>query len=720
MDCSAFREGCPELLAHQSAGGEGRRAELDAHKASCAECAAYFDELAQALTALRPSARVSATPHFKEKVMNSIAAIDTADAEVKRVAHQSQSRIWKLGAAAAIAATVLAGVLFFAGRGHKNEPGIKPAAFTILSQAFANEESLYGGNEVVHMATRIVVKTVADPEVAGIRWLPVATIKASGKPSFDQLSLPAKPGEEYTVREDSWFDPVTRKCARVITAHNKLVFANSYDGEAVYLLETDAAGVQSVTRTPVEQGFALPKDASSFLGITSGYARLLKPENQNLVTNEGACKLSDGSDGQALRVGMPAGGPSGMTTYWVFRLRASDGTIGEVEWMLNGKPLLFVERMSLQRGATDASWDLSAFKARLSTGGGDASKPAVHSEGLIIDASLESALKKAEYEAYVLAQPPSWTSGGKIVDVAEPDPQHRIFSVVYPAASGRTVTLVQAYTMNRMIKERPRTAQLVYTSPNGCKVWSDESYLPVASGMLGLASVVTHASPGKNVSGYLVETPSATAILLAVNGALSDDELKGLVDSLVPGKSAPSSAGLKHGDEPSKPTVMTDMVKPDVTVDAMVKGADFETYIPSEAPSWTDKRVIEDILDVASPPHRMYGITYVANDGRHVVLVQSYTYNAALGPSAKTGTLVYTAPNGCKVWGSDKGKWLAGILLQSVSNVTGSAPADGRVGYLIETPAGTFPALAVNGALSDSELHSIVDSLIRAKEYKGQ
>ncbi len=75
MDCSAFREGCPELLAHQSAGGEGRRAELDAHKASCAECAAYFDELAQALTALRPSARVSATPHFKEKVMNSIAAI---------------------------------------------------------------------------------------------------------------------------------------------------------------------------------------------------------------------------------------------------------------------------------------------------------------------------------------------------------------------------------------------------------------------------------------------------------------------------------------------------------------------------------------------------------------------------------------------------------------------------------------------------------------------
>jgi hypothetical protein len=720
MDCSAFREGCPELLAHQSERGDASRAELDAHKASCAECAAYFDGLVGALTALRPSTRVSASPTFKEKVMTDIAAFDNADAGEKRVVHQSHMRIWKLGAAAAIAATVLAGVLFFAGRGHKNEPGIKPAAFTILSQAVANEESLYGGDEVVHMATRIVVKAVADPEVAGIRWLPVATIKASGKTSYDQLSLPATPGEEYTVREDSWFDPATRKSARVITAHNKLVFANSYDGEAVYLLETDAAGVQSITRTPVEQGFALPKDASSFLGITSGYARLLKQENKDLVTDQGACKLSDGSDGQALRVGMPAGGPSGMTTYWVFRLRTSDGTIGETEWMLNGKSLLFVERMSLQRGATDASWDLSAFKARLATGGGNAAKPAVHSEGLIIDASLESALKKAEYEAYLLAQPPSWTSGGKIIDAAEPDPQHRIFAVVYPATSGRTVTVVQSYTMNRMIKERPRTARLVYTSPNGCKVWSDPSYVFVGSGMLSLASAVTHASPGKDVSGYLVETPSSTAISLAVNGALSDEELRKLVDSIVAAKSAPSSVGLKHGGEPSAPAVMAGMVKQDVSVEAMVKGADFETYIPSAAPSWTDKRVITDILDVASPPHRMFSISYVAKDERHVVLVQSYTYNIGLGASAKSGTLVYTSPNGCKAWGSEKGKWLAGILLQSAGYVTGGAPAENRMGYLIETPAGTFPALAVNGPLSDEELHAIVDSLVPAKEYKGQ
>ncbi len=42
-------------------------------------------------------------------------------------------------------------------------------------------------------------------------------------------------------------------------------------------------------------------------------------------------------------------------------------------------------------------------------------------------------------------------------------------------------------------------------------------------------------------------------------------------------------------------------------------------------------------------------------------------------------------------------------------------PAKDRTCYLLETPEGTFPALAVNGALTDAELHGLVDSLVRAK-----
>jgi hypothetical protein len=81
----------------------------------------------------------------------------------------------------------------------------------------------------------------------------------------------------------------------------------------------------------------------------------------------------------------------------------------------------------------------------------------------------------------------------------------------------------------------------------------------------------------------------------------------------------------------------------------------------------------------------------------------------------KTGRLVYQSPKGIKVWSGPRDKWLAGILLQSARAIIKDAPVESRTGYLLETPDGTFPALAVNGALSDAELHSLADSLVPAK-----
>jgi hypothetical protein len=34
----------------------------------------------------------------------------------------------------------------------------------------------------------------------------------------------------------------------------------------------------------------------------------------------------------------------------------------------------------------------------------------------------------------------------------------------------------------------------------------------------------------------------------------------------------------------------------------------------------------------------------------------------------------------------------------------------------LESPAGTFPTLAINGQLTDEELHALVDSLVPAKQ----
>ena len=89
-----------------------------------------------------------------------------------------------------------------------------------------------------------------------------------------------------------------------------------------------------------------------------------------------------------------------------------------------------------------------------------------------------------------------------------------------------------------------------------------------------------------------------------------------------------------------------------------------------------------------------------------------------IGPMVqKVGKVVYTSPNGVKVVSSSRDKWLAGILLQSAQAWIGEAASEDRTGYLLQTPAGTCPTLAINGKMTDDELHALIDNLIPAKEY---
>jgi hypothetical protein len=174
----------------------------------------------------------------------------------------------------------------------------------------------------------------------------------------------------------------------------------------------------------------------------------------------------------------------------------------------------------------------------------------------------------------------------------------------------------------------------------------------------------------------------------------------------------------KNSPTKSPIKILSDMVIPSVTIEHMVEKADFETYVFSTDPAWAGPRQITDILDVVSPPRRMFAIAHKANDGRHVVLVQAHTYNKMLGPMAeKTGEVIYTSPSGIKVLSSSRGKWLAGLLLQSARASIESPPSGDRTGYLLQTPSGTFPALAVNGQMTDEELHVLIDSLTLAKKY---
>jgi hypothetical protein len=178
-------------------------------------------------------------------------------------------------------------------------------------------------------------------------------------------------------------------------------------------------------------------------------------------------------------------------------------------------------------------------------------------------------------------------------------------------------------------------------------------------------------------------------------------------------------AGLRPAAQPgaAKPPVLTlaNVVRPNITVEDMVKRADYPTYVFARSPSWAPDRQIMDILDLPSPPHRMFIVVYPAKDKRHVVLAQGYSFNDKLGPAAHAGKLVYTSPQGVKVWSGKRDQWLAEILLSSARASIADPPAKDRTGYMLETPEKTFPVLAVNGTLTEAELHEMVDSLVPAK-----
>ncbi len=157
-------------------------------------------------------------------------------------------------------------------------------------------------------------------------------------------------------------------------------------------------------------------------------------------------------------------------------------------------------------------------------------------------------------------------------------------------------------------------------------------------------------------------------------------------------------------------------IHPNVSTQRMVEQAKFETYILSTTPSWTAQPQIGDLGFFGK---RLFIITCRAEDNRHVVLVQSETYNKTLPQKISgEGQLVYTSPNGFKVWAmpEDREKWFSGVLLKSAYYFIKEPPSDNRTGYVLESPIGTFPALAINGPISDEELHSLVDSLVPARD----
>ncbi|MGA2620365.1 MAG: hypothetical protein ABSF26_22320 [Thermoguttaceae bacterium] len=447
-------------------------------------------------------------------------------------------KVWvrRVAAAATIAAGLLVAVslLFHGGPDRQGPAGI--SASSLLSQACAAEEKFFAGEQVIHLTNTIIVKPVSDATLARIRWLPLLSLEATGKMRFNQLTLAAEVGKGYTVEDKSWYDPKTGRFVRVLRSAAAPIFANSYDGQQISLLEAAAKGGLKVVRRPAGKDFRPPKSPAELLGLAAGLrSGLDAKQNEGLAEDKGSLTLEDGSKGRLVKLGFPAGGPKEAdAAFFLVTIRAADNTIEKMEFLAHGASLFEVRRGNSETAvAPEVGWDLAGLK--LPGGAGQKLSAGIVADMVIPNISIKHMIEKADYKTYIFAKDPPWAGNREITDILDlPSPPHRMFAASYRAKDGRHVVLLQSYSYNKMLAPLVKMGKLVYTSPGGVKVWSGPRDAWLAQILLQSARAAIHDPPGKNPTGYLLQTPEGTFPALAVNGQLTEKELHALIDSLVP------------------------------------------------------------------------------------------------------------------------------------------------------------------------------------------
>lgn len=131
MNCRTFDKRLVELLDTQP--DSAALTELLQHAEACPTCARELEEARATLAALRPSCKTRATPHFKERVMETIRGIDAAEHEPQQTSRRS--RLWRrlgvLAAAAVMCFITTLGYNWYAARHGRPEQ----SAFAVLAQA---------------------------------------------------------------------------------------------------------------------------------------------------------------------------------------------------------------------------------------------------------------------------------------------------------------------------------------------------------------------------------------------------------------------------------------------------------------------------------------------------------------------------------------------------------------------------------------------------------
>jgi len=449
-------------------------------------------------------------------------------------------RGWRALVVVAAAVLLVAVIPLFRPGPSPKEPGTGGgfSAMGLFSEACAAETTLFTGNQIVHLVNEIVVMPVADPALAKARWLPLVSLDATGTRRYQQLTLVGEAGKRSIVEDQSWYDPPTGRYVRVVTSAGKPIFATSFDGSNVYDLEMPAAGAPRLVKHAIGKNFRPPKSPAEFLGISTGLPRAVNGKDETLVQDAGKTKLEDGTEAHLLKAGVPTqDGPKDAENGYFLTIRGDNNLIEKIEFKINGQTLLVIRRGKSEPGQGPPSgWNLAGI-AQQSAGAAMTPGLGIVPDMVIRNVSVEQMAKKADFATYMFNKAPSWAGDRQITDILDmPSPPHRMFLATYRAKSGRHVVLLQSFSYNKMLGPMVKTGKLVYTSLGGIKVWSGPRDEGLARILLQSARATIQDPPGKELTGYLLETPAGTFPALAINGRVTEEELHVLIDSLVPAK----------------------------------------------------------------------------------------------------------------------------------------------------------------------------------------
>jgi hypothetical protein len=469
-----------------------------------------------------------------------------------------KSRFGKITAAAAVLAVVLGVSLWSSRSGSSN----KVSPFTLLARASAAERVFFTGEHVSHIINEITLYPgpASDPSallkdletnatneknIAFIqswlvqRWLPFYALGADGRTKEYKLDVAGETNKAVTLSDLVWYEPATSRFVRVLKDGDQVVFANAYDGEAVYVAQKDADGRLRVTREAVTGEFKMPDNPADFMGIAAGVRGSVPGEHFPPVQSVTTETRRDGAQLRAYKLGY-ADAWEKLNTYFLVQINVGTDVIDEMDCVVENATTRVYRRLAAENvDVAEFSWNLSELGAGAATQGKiEASVQANRGSEIITAAQMA---ERAPFAAYIFSTAPSWTHEGKLYDMPdEGSAPARMYSAIYKSKDGRDVVLTLGESFNRyfstMLKAIEKAKQPIpwlYESSNGFKVIHQNDrnmemwWTEVALKSAGF-------EPKANRIGYILMSPAKTFLVLAINGPISDEELHSVIDSLVP------------------------------------------------------------------------------------------------------------------------------------------------------------------------------------------